>query len=221
MVARLWRYQYPGNPMYRLTRKLANLRAHLISWAKETFNNVASRINQCTSSLSAIQNALNLDPSSSALLQAETNYRHQLLELHRIEESRAQQQSRNCWLREDDANTKFFHASVRARRARNTIRNLEDNGDTISDNHRISSLFLNRFKLLYKKHHNSVTLLVDILQKSVTAEDNLALCSMASMDDLYTIIKALHTNRAPGIDGFNSAFIKVAWHIIVVIYLLQ
>ena len=54
MVARLWRYQYPGNPMYHFSRKLANLKAHLVPWAKETFGNVASRISQCTSSLSAI-----------------------------------------------------------------------------------------------------------------------------------------------------------------------
>ena len=214
MVARLWRYQYPDIPMYHFSRKLANLKAHLVPWAKETFGNVASRISQCTSSLSAIQNALNLDPSSLTLLQAEVNYRHQLSELHWIEESRAQQQSRIRWLKEGDANTKFFHASVKARRARNTICNLEDNGNTINDNPSISNLFLNRFKLLYNKHHNCVTLPEDILQKSISTEDNLALCSMASMDELSSIIKALNTNRALGIDGFNGAFLKATWHVI-------
>ena len=82
LMARSWRYQLQGNPTYRFVSKLANLKRYLLPWVKQVFGVTKDRINQCTISLLTIQNALELDPSSSALLQAERNYRTQLLDLH-------------------------------------------------------------------------------------------------------------------------------------------
>ena len=121
IIARAWRYQVPGNPTFRFTKKLVNLKNHLRPWVKLAFGNTAERIDHCTASLTTIQNALESHPSCSALLQAEVNYKHQLLDLHWQEEKPAKQQSRIRWLKEGDANTGFFHAVIKARRARNLI----------------------------------------------------------------------------------------------------
>ena len=85
------------------------------------------------------------DPMSSGLLQAESNYRQQLTNLYAHEELQAKQQSRVRWLREGDANTAFLHASMRARRARNTIKNIEANDVLVTDHQSIVQLSVDRY----------------------------------------------------------------------------
>ena len=192
--------------MFRFTKKLANLRDHLIPWAKTTFGNASDRILQCTTSLAVIQTTLDSEPSSSALLQAELYYRIQLTDLHRIEESRARQQSCIRWLREGDANTKFFHAFVNVRRARNTIRNLDNNGVILNDYLSILALFMDRFKHIYNQPQCSHRFPMDLLFAVISPEDNNSLCALPSMEELHGIIKRLNSNRVPGVDGFNGGF---------------
>ena len=86
----------------------------MLPWDKEVFGCTKDRIEACTKALSSIQMMQIDDPMSSGLLQAEVNYRRQLAELCWQEESCLRQQSRIHWLWEGDANTAFFHASVRA-----------------------------------------------------------------------------------------------------------
>ena len=114
-------------------KKLATIRTQLTRWSRRVFGRAEDRIAKCIKSLLAIQEAMKCDPLSYGLLQAEANYRRQLSDLYWQEESTARQQSRIRWLRDGDANTAFFHASIKARHARNTIQNLEVDGRLIND----------------------------------------------------------------------------------------
>ena len=102
------------------------------------FGSVKDRIGSCTRSLSIIQLAINNSPLSSALIQAEANYRSQLANLYWQEEAQARQQSRIKWFKDGDANTAFFPASIKTRRAKNTISNIQVNESTLNDNRSIS-----------------------------------------------------------------------------------
>ena len=68
--------------MFRFVKKLATVRYQLSLWTKKVFDKMGERIKSCTFSLSAIQEALSRDPLSSALIQAEGNYRRQLADLY-------------------------------------------------------------------------------------------------------------------------------------------
>ena len=68
LIAHHWRYQVKGNPMFRFVKKLAIVRYQLSLWTKKVFGRMGDRINSCASSLFAIQEALNRDPLSSALI---------------------------------------------------------------------------------------------------------------------------------------------------------
>ena len=127
---------------------------------------------------------------------------------------RAKQQSRIRWLKEGDANTGFFHAVVKPRRARNHIWNLTDNGVTTIDGTRIAQLFNDRFRNLFNQNHVTRRIPLDLLHKEFNVEDNWRLCEATTMDELHSVIKHLSTNCAPGIDGFNGMFYQVAWPII-------
>ena len=126
----------------------------------------------------------------------------------------AKQHSRIRWLKEGDANTSFFHAAIKARRARNHIWNLSDNGTTTTDGVRIAQLLNDRYRMLFNQPHIHRRIPLDLLCRELNEEDNRGLCAAATMVELNSVIKHLNPNRAPGIDGFNGMFYRVAWPII-------
>ena len=127
---------------------------------------------------------------------------------------RAKQQSRIRWLKEGDANTGFFHAAIKARRAKNLILNLNDNGVTTSDPLRITHLFSTRFRHLFNQSHATTRIPQDLIHRVLNLEDNRPLCALASMEELHSVIKHLNANQAPGVDGYNGMFYQAAWPII-------
>ena len=151
---------------------------------------------------------------SSDLLQAEVNYRRQLAELYCQEESRSRQQSRICWLREGDANTAFFHASVRARHSRNTIRNLDHQGNLLNDNLSITQAFRDHYLALFNQRRNIRGLPSNLILNKISKSDNQTLCSLASFDELREVISRLSIDRASGVDGYNGGFYRATWSII-------
>ncbi|KAK3229219.1 hypothetical protein Dsin_001100 [Dipteronia sinensis] len=65
-----------------------------------------------------------------------------------------QQKSRNCWLKEGDRNTKFFHLSAIIRRRRNKIKGFKkDDGSWIEDIGELKAEAVRNFLKLFKKKH--------------------------------------------------------------------
>ena len=135
-------------------------------------------------------------------------------DLYWQEESTARQQSRIRWLRDKDANTTFFHASIKARPARNTIRNLEVDGRLINDPLSIGRAFHHKYSMLFNQCKGSCGIPQGLLKVSIMEEENRCLCTLATMDELREVVRKLSSNRAPGMDGFNGAFYKATWHLI-------
>ena len=152
---------------------------------------------------------------SSGLLQVEANYHQQLTNLYVQEESQAMQQSKIRWLREGDANTAFFHASMRARRARNTIRNIEANDTLVTDQQNIIQLFIDQYRHLYNLQNHIRNIPADLFTPAITVSENQQLCTLASMDELRIVITNLNPNRALGA-WFNGAFYRSSWTIIAI-----
>ena len=127
------------------------------------------------------------------------------------------QQSKIRWLREGDANTAFFHASKRARRVCNTIRNIEANDTLVTDQQNIIQLFIDRYRHLYNLQNHIRNIPADLFTPAIMVSENQQLCTLASMDELRTVITNLNPNRAPGVDGFNGAFYHSSWTIIATV----
>ena len=127
----------------------------------------------------------------------------------------AWQQSRIRWLREGDANTTFFHASIKAHHARNTICNIEVDGRLINDPISISQAFHNKFsRRLFNQRHDSTGIPQGLLSNSISEEENRKLCALASSEELWDVVRKLNSDRAPDVDGFNGTFYKATWHLI-------
>ena len=59
--------------------------------------------------------------------------------------------SRVIWLREDDRNSKYFHALVKQRRARNRITQLKDeNGNVVEDEEGLVAIATSYFRQIFE-----------------------------------------------------------------------
>ncbi|GAU38725.1 hypothetical protein TSUD_396540 [Trifolium subterraneum] len=117
-----WGQETPmGWMAFMLTQKLKTLKGDLKRWNKEVFGDIELKIELEIESiknfdLKAEAGQLSLEDDRARKLCQESMWK-----LLRFKETQIFQRSRSRWLQEGDANTNFFHNSVRQRRRRNLI----------------------------------------------------------------------------------------------------
>ncbi|KAK1263132.1 hypothetical protein QJS04_geneDACA016228 [Acorus gramineus] len=121
VVEHAWHSNELGSPLFRLVKKLSNVKFELKQWNKNVFGQVQHHLIHHRQLLERQQSLLHADPLNETLIgaerQARVNYRASL----QAEESFLRQKSQQQWLELGDRNSKFFYASIKARSSRNTI----------------------------------------------------------------------------------------------------
>lgn len=123
------------------------------------------------------------------------------------------QRSRVIWLREGDANTKFFHQFTLQRRRRNKILKLKDKErHWVEHPSRVRELVENHFVSLFRSEgsRNWGTIL-DCVKLSITEEWNQQLCAPVSDTEIREAVMTMGKLKAPGPDGFQGIFYQSFW----------
>ncbi|KAH9310079.1 hypothetical protein KI387_037990, partial [Taxus chinensis] len=123
------------------------------------------------------------------------------------EESYWHQKSREIWLKDGDQNTKFFHASVKARRNSNYISAIKQPDDSwISSQIAIKEEVVSFFqKLLTGETLSSLasqSSLLEKIPKLVNDVDNESLLSPFSLEEIQIVVFSMARDKAPALDGF-------------------
>jgi hypothetical protein len=137
------------------------------------------------------------------------------LSLASLERTVARLRSRIHYLKEGDANTKFFHSHACYRKKKNFISKLEEDGRLATNHDDMQQILEEYFR----------NLLGADLQRPFTID--LSNCHRAAMDltvleqpfsekEVRDIIASLPSDKAPGPDGFTGKFYKTCWDIIKV-----
>lgn len=119
------------------------------------------------------------------------------------------------WIQLRDANTRFFHYSLKVENARNKIFTLPD-GET-SGQERIKEAIFDFYKGLMG---TNVGERLHALTKVITwglvirEEEPPNLCQMVTAEKIKKVVWSIGNEKSPGIDGFNSFFFKKTWNII-------
>jgi len=126
------------------------------------------------------------------------------------------QKFRETWLSCTNLNTKFFHASVACRRRYNSISCLRAaDGSNILGRDNIGSFFVDHFSTLFSSSNPIIDdSLFDLVSPVITADDNLALCSIPEEAEIFLAISELGLNKSPGPDGMAGLFYKTCWQIV-------
>lgn len=121
------------------------------------------------------------------------------------------QKSRQKWLSEGDANISFFHACIKARRARNQIVALLVDDSWVEEVAGVKCEIQNYFSKQFDELDWERSVLDDLSFPMLSQEQNDALSAAFSFEEVEDAALSCDGNKSPGPDGFNFNFIKRFW----------
>jgi hypothetical protein len=130
-----------------------------------------------------------------------------------VERARKKQSACIAYIKEGNANTKFFHLRVNARRRKNVIQRVKHRNGWVTDHEAKQQVILNHFSLVMRKGDARS---VDFNWEGIHFDNP----NLESMGDPFTeeevsnAIKQIPSDKAPGPDGFTWIFFKRCWDII-------
>ncbi|VFR03255.1 unnamed protein product [Cuscuta campestris] len=201
--------------MEGLARKLKELKGHIKERNTKTFGNIFSKLKGAEQTAIQAQENFEKDPSP-ANREQENKAKAQLILATDYELSYWKQKANIKWMEEGDCNSKFFHAFVKGRRAKNQIRRIVDiQGKEHTDREVIHNMAIDYYNNLFNSKKDIVTTpVLDYLETVITQEDNAKLSKIPTAEEIREAVWSINPNSAPGPDGFNGSFFRAAWHII-------
>ncbi|XP_047953408.1 uncharacterized protein LOC125199446 [Salvia hispanica] len=184
-----------------------------IDRAKE-FSDISAWAKEATKQLEELQLKADRDTSNRAL-QDQIRLLKQKTELLVTSEKNFYSQKAGLKHRLlSDRNTAFFHAMVRTNNTRNTIALLcKPDGSLIEDQDKIADSFVHFYNGLFGVPKDATPLIPEVIRTGYTLNDDESLSLIRGVSDME-IKKALFSikdDKAPGPDGYSSAFFKKNW----------
>lgn len=119
-VENIWRQDIQGYTMYAICRKLKLLEIHTRGIQRQ-YSSVEEKLKQMKEDLKGIQQKLNDDILNPQLIKQEKETLRLMEKWDAVHEKVLRQKSRAIWIKHGDSNTKYFHAQLKARQARNRV----------------------------------------------------------------------------------------------------
>ncbi|CAA7024809.1 unnamed protein product [Microthlaspi erraticum] len=209
----------PSNPMFSLYQKLRAAKVCCKTLNNSRFNNIQARSREAFERLESLQRQV-LSNQSPAIFEEERAARDSVLLFATAKESFFRLKSRVRWLSEGDANTGFFHKSVKANLTRNAIHFLKDNqGNRISETTALKNMVLGYYSELMGKANPDVRppsfpTLSSILGFRCSEGLSRRLSTLPSLEEIKDAVFVLPKNKAPGPDGFTVEFFTLSWDLV-------
>jgi hypothetical protein len=140
----------------------------------------------------------------------------QLFSLSKLKCSMLWQKPRMKWLKEGDANTKFFHRCMLNRRRINEISYIETNDRKVTEVQEIKQEIFYHFSALFKEQSVNRPLLENMDFNCIGVEENAVLTAEFSEEEIRKAVWECESSKCPGPDGINFGFIKEFWDVIKV-----
>ena len=134
----------------------------------------------------------------------------------KAEEMFWRQKSRVLWLREGDRNSKYFHALVRQRRARNRITQLlDDNGNVVEDEEGLVAIATSYFRQIFESANpEDIAEALENVSTTITGPINEDLTAPVTEWEVKLALFAMHPEKAPEPDGMTALFYQKFWDIV-------
>jgi hypothetical protein len=124
------------------------------------------------------------------------------------------QRSRSKWLKEGDANSKFFHGCVKARSKLNLISAIRVDDRWLETPSLIKAAVSSYFEKHVSASNVTRPKLNGVVFSTLSEEENVDLISPFSMEEIEEVVRNSDGNKSPGPDGFNCAFLKKFWDLL-------
>jgi exonuclease III len=200
-------------PVQTLSRKLKVTARALQSWSQKRIGHISSQLamaKEIIHQFDIAQDSRMLQPNE---LWLRNNFKKHVLALTSLLRTVARLRSRIGWVKEGDANTRLFHRHASHRKKKNFIAVLKD-GDNILTDHdeKAAAIFDFYSNLIGNDSDRSRTINLDNLDLPRFDLEDLDI--PFSVEEVWSTIKNLPSDKAPGPDGFTGKFYKTCWVII-------
>jgi hypothetical protein len=156
-----------------------------------------------------------LKGETSILTEGEVEELHgfsdELFSLSRVNSSICWQQSRMQWLREGDANSKFFHGIMSSRRRRNTIPFFLVNGVLVEGVDNVRAAVLAHFSSHFQSTRGQRPSMDGMHFRMLPGREGTALIRPFSIEEVKAAVWDCDSYKSPGPDGIPFGFIKDFW----------
>ncbi|KAG9448166.1 hypothetical protein H6P81_014294 [Aristolochia fimbriata] len=201
-----------GTACFIFSKKLKYVKNKIKAWAAD---NRTSREEEKNSLLEEIKKLDIEEEQQGSLLTTDGLKRDRLKEQYEIKVRQEiihwKQRARYKWISEGDGNTKFFHGIASAHRRRNRISSITVENETIIDKEGIIRTFTDFYQDLYNDHDPCRPYPRALPLKSLATPAAESLVLPFIEEEIETTIQSLPADKAPGPDGFTSAFYKEGW----------
>ncbi|XP_074291915.1 uncharacterized protein LOC141618738 [Silene latifolia] len=126
IVGNHWDDQIDGTPMFKLITNLKKLKRPLKEINKENFHDIEHTTSLTLMALTKLHERLRVTPLDPALNMAERELSKEYAVLLNAKHQFLEQKTKATWAIEGDDNTSYFHASLRAKRSRKKVFQIED-----------------------------------------------------------------------------------------------
>jgi hypothetical protein len=212
VIQAAWNQPVIAPPAQCLIRKQFHTKVSLIRWNSTHFGKIQRKIKSTKARIDQVQQA----PTCPSSISTETNLKLALDDLLLQEETLWKSKSRETWLTCTDLNTKFFHTSTIIRRRSNAVNFLKSSaGGWLSDRTAIGGDFVDHFSSLFSSSSPPIDgELADLFPPTITEEENKALISIPTEEEVFKVLSSIDSSKAPGPDGFSALFYKKYWSVV-------
>lgn len=131
------------------------------------------------------------------------------------EEVYRKQRAKKFWLKEEDTNSRFFHAAASNRKKLNHISKLgAEDGTLISSHEGMCKLLHNYFSQVFEEPNSCRVSPCSADDVTISPSQNDLLTSELTFSEFTKAVKDMHPDKASGPDGLNPAFFQHFWKIL-------
>jgi hypothetical protein len=159
--------------------------------------------------------AQDIRPLSASERDVRARLKRKVIAMAIVERARKKQCARIAFIKEGDANTKNFHLRVNGRRRKNHIHRLKQNHGWVTDHAAKEEVVLSHFQSVIGRGEERR---MDLNWGDLHFDNSelAALGAAFTEEEVQNAINQLPGDKAPGPDGFTTAFFKKCWDIIKV-----
>ncbi|KAK2440720.1 hypothetical protein QL285_012099 [Trifolium repens] len=194
-----------------LKEKLKVMKGALKEWHMTHAHNLPSNIESLKCRLSV----LDLKGEDDTLSEAEIEEMHGVTAdihfLSRRQASISWQQSRSKWLKEGDANSKYFHSMLARRRRGNAISSVQVDGVTLEGVHPVRQAVFSHFATHFKAKDVMRPGVENLRFRRLSGAEGSGLIRSFSESEVKAAVWDCDSFKSPGPDGVNFGFIKDFW----------
>ncbi|XP_021975497.1 uncharacterized protein LOC110870625 [Helianthus annuus] len=213
-VKTIWDTSVNGVYQFQVAKKMRLLK-HPLRLLLFKQGNLNKKVEDLRQKLDVAQQEIDRQPLCEELRIEEVNLTCDFQQACLDEERFLKQKSKVDWLRAGDSNTAFFHVSLKNRNHRSRIDVIMDTNGISYDSQNVPKAFVQHYEnFLGCVGDTSLSPSPELFSNVLNPDIAGNMTRLVTVDEVKKAMFAIGSDKAPGPDGYSSAFFKSAWPII-------